>query len=148
VLSACEIDGIDLARAIQDRDQSCCPIILTSSTSPDSALRAWNAGIGGYLTKHSLIRDVSQLARHIRSIIEGVVIYQVDPRRVDGIALSDRELEVLRLKAAGLDRGEIADQLYISSRTVDSHIAHVRSKLGAATIPEAVRIAQERGLLG
>jgi DNA-binding NarL/FixJ family response regulator len=147
VLSAGDQDGIDLAIAMRARDPGCYPVILTSSTSPDSALRAWKAGIPGYLTKHYLSRNVDRLASLIRNVIDGVIIYEVDPRAVDGIALSDRELEVLRHKAAGHDRSEIGERLYVSPRTVDSHVANARAKLGAASLPEALRIAQERGLL-
>jgi DNA-binding NarL/FixJ family response regulator len=152
MLTAGDLDGIDLALAMRDRDPSCILIILTSSASPDNACRAWTAGIPGYLTKHWLARNMRELASLIRCMIDGVVIYQVDPRSASmgasmGMALSEREIEVLRHKAAGRKHRDIADDLCIGVRTVDSHLANARAKLGAGSIPETLRIAQERGVL-
>ncbi len=61
--------------------------------------------------------------------------------------LSDRELEVLRLIALGHTNNEIAEQLYLSVRTVESHRAHIQQKLGLSTRSELVRYAIERGLI-
>ena len=61
--------------------------------------------------------------------------------------LSERELEVLRLIALGHTNNEIAEQLYLSVRTVESHRAHIQQKLRRSTRSELVRYALERGLL-
>lgn len=62
-------------------------------------------------------------------------------------ALSDRELEVLRLLAAGKRNQEIADELYVTRDTVKKHITHILDKLGAATRTQAAARAREFGLL-
>jgi two-component system response regulator NreC len=61
--------------------------------------------------------------------------------------LSDREVEVLRLIALGNTNAEIAQELYLSVRTVESHRAHIQQKLRRTTRAELVRYALDRGLL-
>ena len=61
--------------------------------------------------------------------------------------LTEREVGILRLIALGHTNAEIADQLYLSVRTVESHRAHIQQKLGRTTRAELVRYALDRGLL-
>ena len=61
--------------------------------------------------------------------------------------LSARELEVLKLIALGHTNGEIAQTLYLSVRTVESHRAHIQQKLRLSSRAELVRYALERGLV-
>jgi two-component system response regulator NreC len=61
--------------------------------------------------------------------------------------LSEREVEVLRLIALGFTSVEIAHQLHLSPRTVESHRAHITGKLGVSTRAELVSYALGRGLL-
>ena len=61
--------------------------------------------------------------------------------------LSEREVDVLRLIALGHTNAEIAEQLYLSVRTVEGHRAHVQQKLGLSTRAQLVGYALERGLL-
>ena len=61
--------------------------------------------------------------------------------------LTEREVEVLRLIALGHTNSEIAEQLYLSVRTVESHRAHIQQKLRLTTRSELVRYALERGLV-
>ncbi len=68
-------------------------------------------------------------------------------RRSDGDELSERERDVLRLIALGHTNAEVAEQLYISIRTVESHRAHIQQKLSLSSRAELVRYALERGLV-
>jgi two-component system response regulator NreC len=61
--------------------------------------------------------------------------------------LTDREVEVLTLIALGHTNNEIAEQLYLSVRTVESHRAHIQQKLAMTTRSELVRYAIDRGLI-
>ena len=63
------------------------------------------------------------------------------------IPLSERELEVLRLLAAGEQNQEIADQLYLALNTVKKHVTHIFEKLGVANRTEAAARARQLGLL-
>ena len=68
-------------------------------------------------------------------------------RETDGLCPSARELEVLKLIACGLTNFEIAARLGIARRTVDHHVAHVITKLGAANRTSAVSLAMKAGLI-
>ena len=61
--------------------------------------------------------------------------------------LSERELEVLRLIALGHTNSEIAEQLFLSTRTVETHRAHIQQKLRRTSRAELVRYALDHGLL-
>ena len=63
------------------------------------------------------------------------------------MALTDRELEVLHLLAAGKQNREIADELYVTPDTVKKHVTHILDKLGAANRIQAIARARELGLL-
>jgi two-component system, NarL family, response regulator NreC len=77
----------------------------------------------------------------------GARIAAQEPEQADD-DLTEREREVLRLIALGHTNGEIAGQLFLSVRTVESHRAHIQSKLGLSTRAELVRYALDRGLIG
>lgn len=62
--------------------------------------------------------------------------------------LSERETDVLRLIALGHTNAEIAEKLYISVRTVETHRAHIQQKLGVSSRAELVQCALTRGLVG
>jgi two-component system response regulator NreC len=61
--------------------------------------------------------------------------------------LTEREVDVLRLIALGNTNAEIAEELYLSVRTVESHRAHIQQKLGRSTRAELVRYALDHGFL-
>jgi DNA-binding NarL/FixJ family response regulator len=61
--------------------------------------------------------------------------------------LSAREVEVLKLAARGMTNARIAEELYISPRTVNAHMGSVYNKIGSSTRAEAARFATEHGLL-
>ena len=71
-----------------------------------------------------------------------------DETRVNPAGLTARQVDVLRLIGQGCTNAEIASQLVVSVRTVDSHVAAVLGKLGAASRHEAVACAAELGVLG
>ena len=124
-------------------------VILTMDDDPAFVQPAWTAGAAGYVLKEAsrteLVRAVRTVARggtYLDPAIGGSVMHGTS-----GPALSERELEVLRLIALGYTNSEIAKQLYISARTVETHRANLQSKLGLTGRPELVRYALERGLI-
>jgi DNA-binding NarL/FixJ family response regulator len=70
-----------------------------------------------------------------------------EPLSLQGLALTDRETEVLRLLASGLTNRAIAERLVLSVRTVETHVAHVYAKLGVTTRVQATAIAINRGMV-
>lgn len=119
--------------------------------------RAFEAGAAGYLLKEAadveLVAAVRQVAAGHQYVhpTMGAALLAPDapPARLAGPGgeLSERELEVLRLIALGLTNPEIAERLYVSVRTVESHRAHIQQKLNVRSRAELVRLARDAGIL-
>jgi DNA-binding CsgD family transcriptional regulator len=86
------------------------------------------------------------LADRARRLLRDLGERSATPHRAMTGELSDRELQVVRLVAEGLSNGEIADRLYISPRTVTTHLQHIYQRLGLASRPALIRWAMDRGL--
>jgi two-component system response regulator NreC len=129
-------------------------VVLTMQNDPAFAREALRAGALGYVLKECAN---AELVSAIRAATEGRTYLQpqlgaqlaAEPLKPDDGAdtLSDRETEVLRLIALGHTNTEIAEQLYLSVRTVESHRAHIQQKLLVSTRAELVRYALDHDLL-
>jgi two-component system, NarL family, response regulator NreC len=124
-------------------------VILTMEDDPAFVAPAWNAGAAGYVLKEATRSD---LVRAIRTVATGG--RYLDPAvggwaltSADDAALTERELEVLRLVALGYTNTEIAGHMYISPRTVETHRANLQAKLGISGRPRLVRYALEHGVI-
>ena len=105
-------------------------------------------GVRGYLGK---VSGGAEIVAAVRGVARGGATVLSDAARAvlgaGGVALSTRETEVLGLIAAGRRNAEIAAVLFIAESTVEYHIRHVLTKLGARSRTEALRKAREQGLL-
>lgn len=129
-------------------------LILTTYESDDQILAAIEAGAGGYLLKAS---PQDEIVAGIRSVAAGQTALspQVAVRLVERMrrpdpavaALSPREIEVLRLVAAGHGNKQVATLLGIGESTVKTHLLRIYDKLGVDSRTRAVTLAMERGLL-
>jgi two-component system response regulator NreC len=129
-------------------------VVLTMQNDPAFAREALRAGALGYVLKESAN---AELVEAVRSATEGRTYLQpqlgarlaAEPPTPEAGAddLSERETEVLKLIALGHTNTEIAEQLYLSVRTVESHRAHIQQKLRLSTRAELVRHALEQGLV-
>lgn len=109
-----------------------------------------------YLLKEA---TASELAAAVTAVAQGLVVFDPalaalvsnrpheQPLMLEGSVLSDRELEVLRLVAAGLPNKGVARELGISEHTVKFHVGTILGKLGAASRTEAVTVAVRGGIL-
>lgn len=131
-------------------------LILSMQDDPSYVRQAFAAGAHGYVLKEAADVEVVQAVREVAgggryvhpSLGARLVTAEVEAaaeRAAD--PLSEREHEVLRLLALGHTNQEIAQQLYISVRTAETHRAHIMRKLGLATRAELVRHALAHGLL-
>lgn len=126
-------------------------VVLTMQEDPAFAREAMRAGVLGYVLKDAAD---DELVKAVRLAARGETYLQpalgarlaAEPAKGEG-ELSERELEVLRLIALGHTNAEIAEQLYLSVRTVESHRAHIQQKLGLSTRAELVKYALEHKLL-
>lgn len=127
-------------------------VVLTMQNESAFARRALQAGVRGYVLKEAAD---SELVQAVRSAAAGETYLQpalgarmaAEPDAEPDDDLSPREREVLRLIALGHTNGQIAEQLFLSIRTVESHRAHIQQKLGISGRAELVHYALEHGLV-
>ena len=148
--------GIEAAGAIKQSLPTTKVVMLTASDEEDDLYKALRAGASGYLLKHGALLDV---AVSIRAAAAGQAVLSPAmaaklvaefslPTPDPAPRLSEREVEVLRLMAAGRANRQIAEDLVISAHTVKRHVANILAKLHQRTRLEAVLYAQRRDLLG
>jgi two-component system response regulator NreC len=127
-------------------------VMLTMQEETSAAREALQAGVLGYILKEAAS---DELVKAVRLAAEGKTYLQpelgarlaAEPETASPDELSERELEVLRLIALGHTNNEIAQSLYLSVRTVESHRAHIQQKLNLTSRSELVRYALDRGLI-
>jgi two-component system response regulator NreC len=143
------LDGIPEIRAECPETQI---VVLTMQDEPAYARHALGAGALGYVLKEAaeaeLVEAIQRAAAgdtYLNPRLGARVAAEPPPGPPDG--LSEREVEVLHMIALGHTNAEIADQLYLSVRTVETHRAHIQQKLRLGTRSELVRYAIDHGLI-
>jgi DNA-binding NarL/FixJ family response regulator len=152
--------GLEACQSIKQAVPTTKIIMLTVSDEEADLYEAVKSGASGYLLKDSSIEEVAQAVRVVadgQSLISpSMAVKLIDefkqmsrPERehVPGLRLTDRELEVLRLVARGLNNREIAKQLFISENTVKNHVRNILEKLQLHSRMEAVMYAVKEKLL-
>ncbi len=127
-------DGISLARKVRERKLPIAVLMLTTYDAQQYVLAALRAGAKGYVLKTATPDDLIQAIRTVAS--GGVYLDREVSSSVKAVdfmpeSLSPREQEVLLLAGRGLSSKEVASQLIISERTVQTHLASIYDKLGA-----------------
>jgi len=118
-------------------------VILTMQEEPAFARQALSAGAIGYVLKEAA--DDELVEAYLNPRLGARLAAEPTVGAPDD--LSEREVDVLRLIALGHTNAEIAEQLYLSVRTVETHRAHIQQKLRLTSRAELVRYALERGLV-
>ncbi|MEA2496434.1 MAG: two-component system, NarL family, response regulator NreC [Thermoleophilaceae bacterium] len=128
-------------------------VVLTMQNSPAFVRQALRSGALGYVTKEAADTDVVEAVRLAASgqtyLEPGLGVRLATEPEDDGPpdGLSDREAEVLGLIALGHTNAEIAEKLYLSVRTIESHRSHVQQKLRLTTRSQLVHYALQHGLV-
>jgi DNA-binding NarL/FixJ family response regulator len=142
--------GLDAITAIRTIDPDAQILVLTTYDGDEDVYRSLQAGARGYLLKDAAteelvgaIRAVARGDRHIPA----AVAQRLADRAMAGPPLTEREVEVLRLVAAGKTNKEIATALFIAEGTVKTHLNSIHEKLGVRDRTEAVMVAVRRGIL-
>jgi len=127
-------------------------VVLTMQNEAAYARTALSAGVLGYVLKEAAdaelveaIRAASAGDHYLNPRLGAKVAAEPPPGPPDG--LSERELEILRLIALGYTNSQVAEELYLSVRTVETHRAHIQQKLGLSDRAELVRYALDRKLV-
>ena len=152
-----ELDGGEATRRIRADLTETHVLVLTTYADDDSLFPALEAGAQGYLTKDAsaeeierAIRAVAEGRTHLAPEVQGRLVAAVVTTRHAGASppdgLTNRELDVLKLIAAGLSNAEIAASLVLSGATVKTHVNHIFQKTGVRDRAQAVRYAYDHGL--
>lgn len=130
-------------------------VVLTMQNDPEFAREALNAGALGYVLKEAADRELVEAVRraaenqmYLNPGLGARLAQQRGDMTDSGADLSPREVEVLALIAEGHTNAEIANRLFLSVRTIESHRAHIQRKTGRATRAELVALARDLGLFG
>jgi DNA-binding NarL/FixJ family response regulator len=150
------MDGIDALREVRRSGNDVPALMLTQELTGGTITRAMKAGAAGYVLKTagrdeflSAIRLVAAGGEYISEDAKTALIARLTGRRspVDQPALTRRELEILKLVATGLSTRQMADQLFISAYTVETHRRNLLQKLGLKNAAGLVRYAIDHGLV-
>lgn len=156
------LNGLEATRQIRKRFPKTRVLILTGYMEDEQILAALRSGASGYVVKRS---DVEELLLGIQAVHRGnpyfsssisngdaIDQYLWQAKKEDGKAgydlLTSREREVLQLIAEGYSNQRIAQELFISVKTVEAHKAHIMSKLQARNRTDLIRYALRKGLVG
>ena len=144
-----EMNGIEALIVIRSEFPEARIIVLTTYAGDALCKRAMTAGAQAYILKGNVRKDLLDTIRAIRAgkkFIHGEVAAELASHAADD-ALSEREIEVLSLIAAGNSNKLIADELSISEDTVKGHVKSILSKLGVNDRTHAVTAALKRGII-
>lgn len=147
------MSGIETIRAIMNAHPETAILALTSVLEDDYIVRAMQAGAVGYLLKDT---EAGELIRAIRAAASGQI--QLSPRVAARLlsetpatptqeALTEREVEVLKLLAFGQSNRQISQSLQITEKTVKTHVSNILGKLGVASRTQAALYAVKVGIV-
>lgn len=150
------LSGIEIARIIQKDFPDIRTLILSAEINENTIADAMDAGVLGILPKHSSRSDFIAAATKVAAgeqfysdFVTGLILKNYlrhkpisdKYSKASEVELSDREIEIIRCFSDGLSYKQIADKLFISERTVESHKVNIMRKTGLRTIIDLVKFA-------
>lgn len=151
------MNGLEATREIHKRFPRTRVLVLTQYENKEYVLPLLRAGAVGYIPKSARANELVNAIRTVYTegaylpprITQTVVTSLSESATMPAEAspLTEREIQVLRLVAEGLNSREIAERLSISVKTVDTHRANMMEKLGAHNTAELIKIAIQKKLL-
>jgi NarL family two-component system response regulator LiaR len=153
-----KVNGIEATKKIKEIAPDTAILILTAYDDDEYVLGLLDAGAAGYLLKSARGRDLVGAIRTIRAgesvlhpniiarLLKRATVTSVKENKGQGL-LSERESEVLRLVALGMSNKEVAEELFLSQRTVKAHLTSVFNKLNVASRSEAIVKGLQWGLV-
>ncbi len=149
------IGGLEAIERILAKDSSAKILVLSAHEDSVHPKRVLNAGAMGYLTKRSAAEEMIKAIRTVangKKYLEASVAQQMAIQQLSGDqnpvdVLSPREFEVFMALAKGKTTNEIAETLFLSPRTVGTHLYNIKQKLSANNSAEIALIAMRSGLI-
>ncbi len=147
--------GMEAIERILNKEPSARILVLSAHEDSVHPKRVLNAGAKGYVTKRSAAEELIKAIRAVASgkkYIEASVAQQMAIQQLSGEqnpvdVLSEREFEVFMSLAKGKTTNEIAETLFLSPRTVGTHLYNIKQKLNASNSAEIALIAMRSGLI-
>jgi len=147
-------DGITLFKNARMHIPDIKAICLTMHREQGYVSKAFQAGIHGYLPKET---DIDEIKQVMKGVVKGQKYYSPDlfsfksdhqhESSVLKEKLSLREIEIIELIAEGLSSKDIAERIYLSPFTVDTHRKNINSKLNVKNVGELLKVAREERIL-
>lgn len=160
-ISMPNLDGVQVTRRIQEAVPNTKVLVLTMHESAEMVQRALDAGARGYILKSDLVeclvkavKGVSEGKRFFTPTVSEIVLEGFLKKTGErqqgeraGVRTTPREIEIIQLLAQGKTNKEIAAQLGITVRTVETHRARIMLKLGFHSLAELIRYAMRHGIV-
>jgi two-component system invasion response regulator UvrY len=154
-LSMPGMGGMEALKRLLAKDEDARILVLSAHDDTLHPKRVLEAGALGYLSKRSAPEELIQAVRQVAAgkvylepaLAQQLAIQQVTGTRNPVEVLSPREFELFLLLAQGKTVAEIAEMLYLSPRTVGTHLYNIKQKLNASNAAELTLIALRAGLL-
>ncbi len=149
-----ECNGIEATRQIKQILPEVRVLVLTMHENEEYLFQMLHAGASGYMLKEaadteliSAVRVVSSGRFYLSPSAQSILVSDYVRDHGSYNDLTEREREILKLVAEGYTNNQIAERLYISPKTVDTHRTHIMDKLNLHNRVELVKYAMRRGLL-
>ena len=159
-ISMHDMNGMDVAQRILDRDPAAKIIILSMYDDGDYIGRCMEMGIKGYVVKSesgkeldtavkNILKGGEYFSQHVQNVIFQKYSKNLSSKkqREPDLKLTNREIEIIRLISAGLTSHEMAEKLFISPRTVETHRANLMKKTGVKNSIELIKKMSAMGIL-
>jgi len=152
------MNGVEATRQILAKYPEVKVLVLTTYDDDEWVFDAIRAGASGYLLKDTprdevvkAIRGTTMGKTYVDPSVAGKILdqvssHQTQPATLITSKLTEREIEVLRLLAKGLNNTDISDRLFLSEGTVRNHVSAILAKLGVSDRTQAAVIAIQHGL--
>ena len=149
------IGGLEAVSRLLAKDPAAKILILSAHEDSSHPKRLLKAGAVGYLSKRSAAEELIQAIHQVANgktfldskLAQAMAVQQLTGEQNPVEVLSDREFEVFMLLAKGQSVAQIAEKLFLSPRTVGTHLYNIKQKLNAGNSAEITLIAMRNGLL-
>lgn len=149
-ISMPDMNGLELAKIIREKHPKVRIILLTMHASAAWVKQAKETGVQGYLLKESGLqemRDAIHTVMNGEKYISSKAAVNLLKEEQEGTRITPRETEILQMLARGLTTKEIADAVFVSTTTIDTHRKNLLAKTGVANTAELIVWAMTEGYL-
>lgn len=149
-----KMQGIELTKIMRNKYPAVKILIFSVFTNEDYIFDSIKAGAKGFITKNISRKDLLAAIYSLRNgydyfskSISDILLKSYIRKMKEDDALSDREIEILKLVTNGFSNKDIAEKLFLSTRTIESHKNHIMKKLNIKTTIDLVKYSVKKGII-